>query len=260
MKRAQEGFLNQADVDLVQDGLATPILLLDGLNEAFPDNDGLLFSACQLNTAYGSLLLFKDSENNKKRASMAFTKAKTYIFKDLELRNKKFKKVKDAPYEEFITCLPKFKKKDVPNLYYAAQAWTMWIICEDTWESKADVPKVEAILNRILELDDTYNYGMTHCLIGAIYTTRPAELGGQPEEAKKHFEKALEISEGKNLLIHVFYARQYCKLVYDRELHDKLLQQVIDADVSKLPKDLTMMNVLAKEQAQDLLDSADEYF
>ena len=254
---ATEGMMNQTDVDMVKAGLATPLLLLDGLSEAYPKNQGIMFTATQLYAAYGSILLLQEE---KERSAIAYTKAKNYSFRILSKRNKTFDEVKDKPYDEFITSLPKFKKKDVPYLYYCAQSWVMWIIGEDTWLAKADVPKVEAIVKRILELDDSYNYGMAHCLMGALYTTRPAALGGKPDEAKIHFEEALQISEGQYLLISVLYARQYGRLVYDRELHDKLLNTVLEADLETLPKELTMMNTLAKDQARDLLDDADEYF
>ncbi|MCD6570291.1 MAG: hypothetical protein J7L53_06270 [Deltaproteobacteria bacterium] len=257
MEAANRGFMNQTDLNLVKDGLPSSLLLLDGVNEAFPDNDRLLLAATQLNIAYGSILLL---DGEKERATKAFTKAKRYVFRCLSLRNKRFGEAKGGTFDEFIKSLPIFKKADVPFLYYAAQAWTMWIITEDTWASKADAPKVESLLKRILELDETYNYGMAHCLLGSIYTARPPALGGLPEEAKRHFERALEISEGKNLLIPVLYARQYCRLVYDRGLHDRLLEYVIEADVETLPKELMILNILAKEQAKDLLDSSDNYF
>ena len=41
------------------------------------------------------------------------------------------------------------------------------------------------------------------------------------------FERAIEISEGKTLMAKVIYARQYARLVFDQELHDRLLQEVL---------------------------------
>ena len=253
----REGMMNQTDLELVKEGLATPLLVLDGLIEAYPQKDGILLTACQLNTVYGSILLM---QGERERAVKNLAKAKAYIFRALSQRNKLFAKVKDKPYDEFIVSLPKFRTKDVPYLYYAAQSWVFWIVGEGTWLAKADVPMVESLINLVLKLDDTYNYGMSHGLLAAIYTSRPAELGGKPDEAKIHFEKALEISQGKNLTIHVLYARHYCRLVYDRDLHDKLLKDVLAANLETLPKELTMMNTLAKEEAQKLLDSADAFF
>ncbi len=135
----------------------------------------------------------------------------------------------------------------------------MWIINEGSWLALAARPKAQSMMIRSLESDETYNYGMAHCFMGLVYSM-PEAQGGKPDEAKKHFEKALEISKGRNLTIHVFYARQYARFIFDRQLHDRLLKKVLEADISTLPKDLTIMNVLAKEHAQRLLDSADIFF
>jgi signal transduction histidine kinase len=46
--------------------------------------------------------------------------------------------------------------------------------------------------------------------------------------------------------------------MFDRELHDRLLQEVMAADVQA--PGLTLMNTVAKERAEQLLDSGDDYF
>ena len=47
-------------------------------------------------------------------------------------------------------------------------------------------------------------------------------------------------------------------LLYDRELHDRLLGEVLSAD--PYVDGLTLGNVLAKEQAAQMLAEADDYF
>jgi hypothetical protein len=47
-------------------------------------------------------------------------------------------------------------------------------------------------------------------------------------------------------------------LTYDRELHDRLLHEVLEAD-PQVPG-LTLTNTLAQRQARVLLESADGYF
>ena len=66
------------------------------------------------------------------------------------------------------------------------------------------------------------------------------------------------MSEGKNLTAKVSYARFYARTLYERELHDQLLTEVIEAD----PADgsSTLQNVLAQDEAKLLLESGDEYF
>jgi hypothetical protein len=56
----------------------------------------------------------------------------------------------------------------------------------------------------------------------------------------------------------VEFARSYARLVYDRELHDRLLNEVMAAD--PVAPDLTLLNTLARRQARLLLDSAEDYF
>ena len=56
----------------------------------------------------------------------------------------------------------------------------------------------------------------------------------------------------------VMYAERYARLVFDRELHDRLLQEVLAAPV-QVPG-LTLGNTLAVARAKQLLASADDYF
>ena len=86
----------------------------------------------------------------------------------------------------------------------------------------------------------------------------PPTLGGKPELAKKHFDRAIEISDGKNQMARVLYAEKYARMLFDRELHDELLNQVINADTG--PQDQILINTLAKQRAAELLLDADEYF
>jgi hypothetical protein len=83
-------------------------------------------------------------------------------------------------------------------------------------------------------------------------------MGGRPEIGRQHFEQALDISGGRNLMVKVMYADQYARLLFERKLHDELLLEVLDAD-AKAPG-LTLMNTVAKERARRLLDTADDYF
>jgi hypothetical protein len=110
----------------------------------------------------------------------------------------------------------------------------------------------------VVALDDVHDGGVAHLYLGVFYTQRPASLGGRPDRGREHFERALEISRGRNLMAKVYYARQYARLVFDRSLHDRLLYEVMEAD----PREpgLTLGNTLAQIQAAELLEDGDEYF
>jgi len=95
-------------------------------------------------------------------------------------------------------------------------------------------------------------------LLYVLATLRPASLGGKPEEGKADFEKALALSGGQNQMVRVLYARHYARLVFDKDLHDKLLNEAIAADPHA--PGLTLINVLAQAQARQLLESGKDYF
>ena len=56
----------------------------------------------------------------------------------------------------------------------------------------------------------------------------------------------------------MLYAEKYARLVFDRELHDSLLNEVLAADPDV--HGLTLQNTYAQQQAEALLADADDYF
>ena len=113
-------------------------------------------------------------------------------------------------------------------------------------------------MDRLLELDETYDDGGVHVYLGILNALRPPALGGQPEVARSHFERAIEISEGSDLSAKVEYARRYGRMMFDRDLHDRLLTEVL-ASPAEAPG-RTLFNVLAKRDAEELLASSAAYF
>jgi hypothetical protein len=94
--------------------------------------------------------------------------------------------------------------------------------------------------------------------MGVISTLRPPALGGDFDAGAAHIERAIELTAGRNLAAKVDYARYWARTLYDREVHDRLLHDVLDAD--PVSDGYTLFNVLAQRQAAELLASADDYF
>ena len=86
----------------------------------------------------------------------------------------------------------------------------------------------------------------------------PPAYGGEPEKGRAAFEKAIELSGGRDLSAKVEFARGYARLMYERDLHDKLLTEVLAAD--PIQTGYTLTNVMAQESATELLATADDYF
>ena len=114
------------------------------------------------------------------------------------------------------------------------------------------------MLKRVVALDDAYEDGTAHLYLGVLNTQLPPQLGGHPEIGREHFERAIQLSRDRNLMAKVLFAQRYARLVFDRELHDRLLGEVLAADPEA--PGLTLSNVLAQEQARVLLDTSADYF
>jgi hypothetical protein len=97
-----------------------------------------------------------------------------------------------------------------------------------------------------------------HTYLGILNSLRPPALGGRPDVAKAHFERSIELSAGLDLSTKVEYARRYARMMFDQELHDRLLEEVIAAPTQAPGR--TLFNVLAKRDAAELLETSTEYF
>ena len=122
----------------------------------------------------------------------------------------------------------------------------------------ADLPIVESIMLRVIELDESFYYGGAHIFLGSYYGSRPQVYGGRPDASREHFERALEINKRQFLLTQVAYAQTYARMMYDRELYLKLLSEVLEQPLTD--SDMASSNKLAKVTAAKLIQQVDEFF
>ncbi len=121
-------------------------------------------------------------------------------------------------------------KDDLPFLFTLGSTWASWIMAyKDDFNALADISRIETIMLRVVELDETYKEGAAFMYLGTLATFLPPALGGKPEQGKHYFEKAIALSQGKNLMAKVTYAQLYAKMMFDRPLHDRLLTEVMEA-------------------------------
>ncbi|HEY3486570.1 MAG TPA: TRAP transporter TatT component family protein [Gammaproteobacteria bacterium] len=247
--------LNQSDPKTVQDGAPAYLILLDGLIAGEPEDAELLLAGANLYGAYAAGFV-----TQPERARRMSTKALEYARRAVceELASLCMAMLKPAgEYAEALALLD--DADDVPYIYGLGAAWAGWVqaYAED-WQAIAELPKIQASIERVLALQEDYDRGGAHLYMGVLLCLRPAAMGGQPEVGRKHFERAIELAAGKNLMAKVLYAKHYARLVFDRELHDKLLREVLAAPVAA--PELTLINTLAQQQARELLATSAAYF
>jgi len=246
--------LNSDDIDTVEQGLPAYLLLLDGLIESDPNNSGLLLAAAKLNSAYAGVFT-----SNPQQAKLLSQKALNYAASAVCQKKKQACQITSQPFDNFQQVIKNFKINDLYELYTLGSSWAGWIEANsDDWNAIANIARIQTIMERVILLDESYELGSAHIYLGVMATLLPPALGGKPDVGQQHFQRAIALSDGKNLMAKVTYARRYARLLFERELHDRLLNEVVAADAKV--SGLTLINTLAKKQAQELLRSADEYF
>lgn len=246
--------LNQDDPEIVRDGLPSYLLLIDSRIESNPDNSDTLLAGAKLYGAYAGAFV-DDNERAQKLAGRAYG----YARRALCVREKPLCAALDEPYENFEAALAQADAKDIATLYGFAAGWAGRIqINSGDWNEIADLPKLQALLARCNAIDPRFDGGGAALYLGVVNSIRPASLGGKPDDGKAWFDKALELSGGRNQMVRVLYAQFYARLVFDQQLHDRLLNEVLAAD--PVAPRLTLINTLAKKKAKALLASGKDFF
>ncbi|MCZ6501314.1 MAG: TRAP transporter TatT component family protein [Gammaproteobacteria bacterium] len=244
--------LNSDDLDTVREGVPAYLLLIDSFLRSSPENENLLLAASSLN---GSFSIFADEE----RAMLLTAKSLSYALKAACIRSERLCNFRSLGFQEFQAVVDKMGLADVRVAYAIGVAWAGWIQANsDDWNAIAELGKVRYLMERVIILDETWENGGSHLYMGVLETILPAVAGGHPEKGRAHFEKALTLSEEKYLMTKVIYAEKYARLVFDKEIHDRLLTEVMSAN--PVVEGMTLTNRLAQERAKELLASSHEYF
>ena len=246
--------LNSEDVAMVRDGAPAYLLLVDTLLADAPDDGVMLEQSSILHSAYAAAFV-----TEPQRSKLLHTKAKALALRAACLRLDDACDLDQRSFRAFQAWVDARSEADVPLMYTLASSWTGWIQAHsDDFAAIAELARAKAIMTKVAELAPAHESGSAFLYLGVFETLLPPAMGGRPEVGRAHFERAVALSEGNHLLTKVMFADQYARLVFDRELHDRLLQEVVSAPAN-VPG-LTLMNTIAKQQAKELLDSADEYF
>ena len=220
-----DAILTQNDPEIAAASMPTFLVMMDSLVLESPDNPTILSTSASLNDAYASLFV-KEPKRARQLTDKSLQQARSAICHEVD----EICVFENGDLEKFQRALQSVVEDDIALLYTYGAAWVSWIQTHrDDWNGLAQVPKVEAVMTRVTELDETYEWGRAHLYLAVINSQLPPALGGQPEKGRMHFEKAIEISHGNDLIAKVEYARYYARLVFEQELHDRLLNEVINA-------------------------------
>lgn len=249
-----DAMLNQDDPETVRDGAPAYLLMLDSFVQGSPDDVAMLSAAAELYAVYG--VIFVDDPERARRLT-----GKSFVYAQRALCNSNPSAcgLEGMRLQDAGPHLDEIGSKDVPALYTFGLSWLAFIQTHSSEATAlAKLPQATMVMERTRELDPNFKASDVELYLAILNTFRPPALGGDFPVGKRHFEKALELSGGRDLNIKVKFARYYARTLYDRELHDRMLIEVLEAD--PVQPNLTLSNTLAQREARGLLDSADDYF
>ena len=247
-------FENQTDTAVVEEATPAYLLMMDALIKDDPDNASLLRTAAKLNAAYADFFV-----TDIERSMIITDKALNLALKAACSDSKKLCGIREKSFDVFRQVINGSSKNEIDSIYTLGTVWASWIQAnQKDWNAVAELPRVEAIMEQVVKLNPNHEDGGAFLYLGTLATLHPPALGGNPEKGRYFFEKAIEISGGKNLYAKVLYAQRYARIIFDKELHDRLLKEVYDADPNV--EGYTLTNIIAQKEAKLLIDTSDDYF
>jgi hypothetical protein len=254
IKPAVGNLQRQQDVELVCDGAASYLLMIDSLIESAPNNRELLIIGSQ--SYSGSVAALESCAAPPARQQALSAKAKGYgtrlLAAMLQLDGTDSADIWTGP--SFEQALARMQPADAHALFWGTFGWLTWIEQQQgAPAAMADLVVVEQLMARLLELDEAVENGAPHLFFGVLYGTKPEMLGGDPKRSRFHFERALALSNRSFLMVQTLFAETYARMVFDQTLHDALLEEVLAFELQQAPAQ-ALSNQIAKRRARELLD------
>jgi hypothetical protein len=262
-----EGFAADDDPDLVRESVPFALKAMESLLDGQPYHRGLLTSLARGFTQYAAAFVWQDAVEasdpsdslaGRERARRLYLRAREYGLRGLAAGHPGFR-------EEFAADPAKAAAKtdleDVPLLFWTGVSWSLAVAsAQDDPEMLADLPRCEALMRRVLALREDFDDGAVHEYFVAFEGGRPEAMGGSAERARRHFERAMELSRGEKVSPLVTLAETVSVRSQDRKEFLDLLDRALAFDARKEAPGYRLANLVAQRKARRLKGRVDELF
>jgi predicted anti-sigma-YlaC factor YlaD len=256
------------DPELVRDAVPFSLKLIESLLNTSPRHRGLLFAASSGFTQYAFAFVQQEADTIepynlayaqelRRRARNLYLRGRDYGVRGLEVR---FAGIGQRLRQDPAAAVRPATREDVPLLYWTAASWGAAIsLSKDDPEMIADLPIVEALIDRALELDEAFEAGAIHSFLIAYETSRQGAAGDPYARVRTHFDRAVQLTGGNLAGPFVSYAEGVSVPRQNRAEFDSLLRRAVAIDVNARPE-WRLANLVLQRRARWLLRRADELF
>ena len=258
-------FARDDDPELIRDAVPFALKTMESLSDQLPDDVGLRLGMARGFTQYGYAFVQQPAElgappdaatEAMARARRLYLRARGYGLEGLKLqRGVTEEELRKSP----VQAVAKLQKEDVPLVYWTMAPWAAAIAANKRdLELVGDVPVVAALLDRALQLDESFDQGALHEFAITFDSARPE---GRPVPAQVHFERAKALAQGEKISALVTYAQAVSGPEQKKAEYESLLKEAASYNVDQ-PKARKnrLANVLAQRRAQYLLKHEDDVF
>jgi predicted anti-sigma-YlaC factor YlaD len=261
-------FASDDDPELVKAAVPFSLKLMEGLLNENPRHEGLLLAASSGFTEYAYAFVQQDAdeledkdlaaaEEMRGRARRLYLRGRNYGLRGLEVRHKGFEKTLRADPKQAVRAAT---MKDVPLLYWTAVSWAGAVsLSKDNPDLIADMPIVEAMMDRALALDEAFGDGAIHTYLITYEMSRPGGTGDPAARSRQHFERALELSKGLQAGPMISFAEAVCVQKQDLKQFETLLQQALALNPEVKPE-WRLVNLVMQRRAKWLQSRTDQLF
>ncbi len=261
-------FASDDDPDLIRAAAPFSLKLLESLLADNPEHRGLLTAAAGGFTQYAFAFVQEDAdeiesrdlaaaEAQRARALRLYLRAQNYGLRGLEVKHPGFRKELFANPKDAVRVVT---KDEVPLLYWTAAAWGAAIsLSKDRPELVAQIPAMEALIYRALELDESFGHGAIHTFLITYEMGRRGAVGDPAVRARKHFERAVDLSGGKDASPFVSLAEAVCVQKQDAKEFSSLLEKALAVNAEANP-DTRLLNLVMQRRARWLLSKKADLF
>jgi hypothetical protein len=246
----------ETDLELARGAMPANLKLIEGMLLEDPQNEELLLYAAQ--GFYGYSYGFIELED-KERAQQLYRRCYDYALRALHLAGFELDP-ETAAVADLEAATAKLGKEAVPALFWSASCLAKWIdLDRDDISSVASLASAAILMQRVLELDDSFYYGGPHLFFGVYYGSRSPMLGGNFALSEEHFQRADEINQRKLLMVDLLRAEYLYRQQLNRTAFHDTLQYIVDAPEGLYPE-MALVNAIIQQRAGYLLELEDEWF
>jgi predicted anti-sigma-YlaC factor YlaD len=150
--------------------------------------------------------------------------------------------------------------EDVPLLYWNAAALGLAIsVSRGDAHMLAQLPEVEALLARALELDEAWEDGALHEFAIVLAGAGTGFDPGTVPALREHYERALELSGGTSAALFVTWAESVSVPMQDAVEFRAMLERALAIDPDDHEEN-RLMNLVSQRRARWLLGRIDDLF